>query len=117
MIIFDLVVVKRIDCSNPSFFLLLLFSEGENVDTRLEFVDKVTSIVGVSHLSFDLDDNITRMDYFDYEKDANIRRIEQKERDFTKFPSSTALCVLRTLNGHLYPKMRLEIMGSVFWSV
>ena len=85
MIIFDLIVVKPIDCSNLYFFF---FSEGENVDTRLEFVDKVTSIVGVSHLSFDLDDNITRIDYFDYEKDANIRRIEQKERDFTKFPSS-----------------------------
>ena len=38
-------------------------------------------VTGV-HLSFDLDDNITRIDYFDFEKGANIQRIEQKEQDF-----------------------------------
>ena len=62
---------------NTSFVLA-----GENVDTRLEQVDKMTSMVTGVHLSFDLDDNITRIDYFDFEKGANIQRIEQKEQDF-----------------------------------
>ena len=42
----------------------------------------MTSMVTGVHLSFDLDDNITRIDYFDFEKGANIQRIEQKEQDF-----------------------------------
>ena len=71
-------VFRPIALDSKYFFCIA----GENVDTRLEQVDKMTSMVTGVHLSFDLDDNITRIDYFDFEKGANIQRIEQKEQDF-----------------------------------
>ena len=95
------------------FYFGISNSEGENVDTRLEAVDKLTNTVSGTHLSFDLDDNITRIDYFDLEKGANIRRVEQKDRDSYESAKRSVTC--RHFNGHLYSKMRLEIMGSVFW--
>ena len=74
---------------------VLLCSEGENVDTRLEIVDRLTWNVGGMHLSFDLEDNITRIDYYDTQRDANIQRVEQKESRF--FNSRQSYDTLRTL--------------------
>ena len=53
--------------------------EGKNVDTLTESVDLLTGNVYGAHTRFDIDTNITRVDYYDNEKGANIRRIEMKE--------------------------------------
>ena len=61
-----------------SFFRL----EGKNVDTLTESVDILTGNVYGAHIRFDIDTNITRVDYYDPERAANIRRIEMKEYIF-----------------------------------
>ena len=53
--------------------------EGKNVDTLTESVDLLTGNVYGAHTRFDIDTNITRVDYYDNERGANIRRIEMKE--------------------------------------
>ena len=53
--------------------------EGKNVDTLTESVDILTGNVYGAHTRFDIDTNITRVDYYDSERAANIRRIEMKE--------------------------------------
>lgn len=53
--------------------------EGKNVDTLTESVDLLTGNVYGAHTRFDIDTNITRVDYYDTKRGANIRRIEMKE--------------------------------------
>jgi len=73
------------------------------VDTKLEVVNVLSKNVYGTHLRFDLNENITRMDYYDFEKNANMRVIEllpleasfninRDTRECTWVPYSTGVC-------------------------
>ena len=118
MIIFDLIVVKGIDCSNLYFFFLLFFLFRRRKRWHEARVCRQGNF-NRWRQSFEFwpwrQYYANRLLWLWKRRQHSANRA--KGTRFHKIPFFPALCVLRTLNGHLYPKMRLEIMGSVFWSV
>ncbi|CAG5086360.1 Oidioi.mRNA.OKI2018_I69.PAR.g11188.t1.cds [Oikopleura dioica] len=70
----------------------------KNVDTKLEMVNVQSKNVYASHLRFDVNNNLTRMDYYDFEEKANVRVVEMKSLDaqFT-IDMSTGSCKVSKL--------------------
>ncbi|CBY09735.1 unnamed protein product [Oikopleura dioica] len=70
----------------------------KNIDTKLEMVNLLSQNVYATHLRFDVNNNLTRMDYFDFEKRTNVRVIEMKSLDAQfQIDMSTGSCEVSKL--------------------